>query len=514
LLPAAAGAVATDLLADWQMNESAGAATMVDGSGNGINGAIGDAVVTGYEVMGATAYHWTNTQPNLPPAKPERLVQVNDARLNPQSDDYAITVRFRTTRPFGNIIQKGQSGNLGGNWKWQIPNGQLGCTFRGYDENGTELQKTVNSGSPDIPQFDPLNDGEWHTVRCERRGDQLIMTVNVGTPDEYVRRANGPTGHISNNVPLTIGGKVNCTGLPGITCDYFVGDIDFVQIHTGPREPVDTPPTASASADCDYLECSFSSAGSVDPDGGALDYSWDFGDGRMSTQPNPVHTYDAPGDYRVELTVTDDENDDDADVVNLDVQTAPPVAAFDVTCDFLECTFDASDSIDPDGTIVDYEWDFGDDAGGSGESAVHTYSDTGSYDVALTVTDNHGATDMITGAVAAEAAPPVHVHWLIASPWDRDGDKWVARVIVRMRDGDENPHAGVGVTVRFGANKERSCVTGANGNCVVKVKVNDSRAKIPAEVIAVDWAGGYDPSMNHDIDGDGDGETVVVLRPF
>jgi hypothetical protein len=108
----------------------------------------------------------------------------------------------------------------------------------------------------------------------------------------------------------------------------------------------------------------------------------------------------------------------------------------------------------------------------------------------------------------------VHVHWLIASPWDRDDDKWVARVIVRMRDGAESPHAGVGVTVRFGANKVRSCVTGANGNCVVKVKVNDSRAKIPAEVIAVDWAGGYDPSMNHDTDGDGDGETVVVPRPF
>jgi len=155
--PTPAGAAATEMLADWQMNEGTNASVMNDASGNGIDGLIGDAVLTGQSVQGATAYTWTNTNPNQPPAKPERLIQVDDYQLNPFEDDYAITVRFRTTRNFGNIIQKGQSNNLGGNWKWQIPSGQLSCTFNGFDD-GVEYQKTVNSGAPELG-FERLNDG-------------------------------------------------------------------------------------------------------------------------------------------------------------------------------------------------------------------------------------------------------------------------------------------------------------------------------------------------------------------
>jgi hypothetical protein len=39
----------------------------------------------------------------------------------------------------------------------------------------------------------------------------------------------GKTGIISNNVPLTIGGKSQCDQVT-ITCDYFAGDIDSVLI--------------------------------------------------------------------------------------------------------------------------------------------------------------------------------------------------------------------------------------------------------------------------------------------
>jgi outer membrane protein assembly factor BamB len=65
-------------------------------------------------------------------------------------------------------------------------------------------------------------------------------------------------------------------------------------------------------------------------------------------------------------------------------------------------TFDASNATDPDGRISSYEWDV--DAGAStdlsGETATHTYSVTGSYQVSLTVIDNGGATDTITRTVS------------------------------------------------------------------------------------------------------------------
>jgi glucose/arabinose dehydrogenase len=53
------------------------------------------------------------------------------------------------------------------------------------------------------------------------------------------------------------------------------------------------------------LAVNFSSAGSSDPDGDALTYSWNFGDGSTSTAANPTHTYTGNGQRTVTLTVRD-----------------------------------------------------------------------------------------------------------------------------------------------------------------------------------------------------------------
>lgn len=62
-------------------------------------------------------------------------------------------------------------------------------------------------------------------------------------------------------------------------------------------------------------------------------------------------------------------------------------------------TFDGSNSMDPDGTIVKYEWDFGDGETTSGEAVEHSFSKRGKYRVTLTVTDNRGDTDVKTQRV-------------------------------------------------------------------------------------------------------------------
>jgi PKD repeat protein len=53
--------------------------------------------------------------------------------------------------------------------------------------------------------------------------------------------------------------------------------------------------------------------------------------------------------------------------------------------------FDGSGSFDPDGTIVDYAWDFGDGNNASGDKVNHVYNAAGNYTIRLTVTDNNGA---------------------------------------------------------------------------------------------------------------------------
>ncbi|MFZ5376121.1 MAG: PKD domain-containing protein [Patescibacteria group bacterium] len=73
-----------------------------------------------------------------------------------------------------------------------------------------------------------------------------------------------------------------------------------------------------------------------------------------------------------------------------------PVASFtsSVNAALVPATvsFDASASNDPDGNIVSYSWNFGDGSTGSGVTTSHTYTQAGTYQVTLTVTDNAGAT--------------------------------------------------------------------------------------------------------------------------
>ena len=74
-------------------------------------------------------------------------------------------------------------------------------------------------------------------------------------------------------------------------------------------------------------------------------------------------------------------------------------------------TFDASASYDLDGSIVSYEWEFGDWSSATGEIVTHSYSSSGDYIVNLTVTDDYGATGSTskTITVAPPAAPTISI---------------------------------------------------------------------------------------------------------
>jgi PKD repeat protein len=56
-------------------------------------------------------------------------------------------------------------------------------------------------------------------------------------------------------------------------------------------------------------------------------------------------------------------------------------------------SFSGGNSTDPNGTIISYEWDFGDGTTASGETVSHAYSAAGNFTAELTVTDNDGLSD-------------------------------------------------------------------------------------------------------------------------
>ena len=83
-----------------------------------------------------------------------------------------------------------------------------------------------------------------------------------------------------------------------------------------------------------------------------------------------------------------------------------PTAAFDSNCFGLGCSFDASASVDNDGSIANYSWDFGDGNTSTDSAPAHTFANAGDYNVILTVSDDDGATDSIaTMITVAELGP-------------------------------------------------------------------------------------------------------------
>ena len=84
-------------------------------------------------------------------------------------------------------------------------------------------------------------------------------------------------------------------------------------------------------------------------------------------------------------------------------RTSSPIAAFTSSASYLNATFNADGSSDPDGSIASYAWDFGDSTTGTGVTPSHTYAAGGTYQVILTVTDNQGATNSVTQALTVVA---------------------------------------------------------------------------------------------------------------
>lgn len=88
------------------------------------------------------------------------------------------------------------------------------------------------------------------------------------------------------------------------------------------------PPTAVMSAVTSTIGTAplvvlFSSIGSRDPEGVALSYEWNFGDGFVATSDNPQHTFVKPGSYVVRLTVSDGNRSTVSSELTINVSAAP-----------------------------------------------------------------------------------------------------------------------------------------------------------------------------------------------
>jgi PKD repeat protein/type II secretory pathway component GspD/PulD (secretin) len=121
---------------------------------------------------------------------------------------------------------------------------------------------------------------------------------------------------------------------------------------------------------------------------------WSFGDGTLSTETNPVHTYLKNGTYDVSLTVVNAAGPSVAtksQYIVVSANSAPPTANFtaNITGGSVPLTVQFTDTSTGDPTS--WLWIFGDGATSTDQNSVHTYMASGTYNVSLTVSNSAGS---------------------------------------------------------------------------------------------------------------------------
>ncbi|MFX0049235.1 MAG: PKD domain-containing protein, partial [Candidatus Hermodarchaeota archaeon] len=128
-------------------------------------------------------------------------------------------------------------------------------------------------------------------------------------------------------------------------------------------------------------------------------YFWDFGDGTISREKNPVHKYSIIGIYTIKLLVNDMDGDSDVEIKRnyIDVrEDLQPIADFvaDKTSvgegEDIMFTFTGSEGNSP----ATYSWDFGDETTSTEQNPTHHYISSGFYTVSLSVIDINGDIDI------------------------------------------------------------------------------------------------------------------------
>ncbi|WP_348700760.1 PKD domain-containing protein [uncultured Maribacter sp.] len=150
------------------------------------------------------------------------------------------------------------------------------------------------------------------------------------------------------------------------------------------------------------LNVSFDASGSSG-DNTIVSYAWNYGDGIIGDGITSTHTYTAVGNFTAVLTITDSAGLTDTDNILITVEVplnSGPTAVANATPKNgeapLEVSFDGSESTDDNG-IFSYSWNFGDGSAiETGAVISHTYTNEGTYDAILTVTDAEGLSDTET----------------------------------------------------------------------------------------------------------------------
>ena len=297
--------------------------------------------------------------------------------------------------------------------------------------------------------------------------ESIALEYELGDEIDYQLVADGGDGELTwemgwgnpTNLSLSSGGRL--TGVASLvpnenspgkarTHSFSViakdadGDVDvqWVDLRIGPNgngntpigsdapgapaptdpEPGNTAPVASLYAD--YVEgyeglvVNFNAGASSDPEGDDLKYFWDFGSGFELGSAMESMTFPEAGTYNIGVKVNDGEYDSDPDTVTITVHELPnsaPEARLSISQSEIQAgesiLFNASASTDPEGSNLNYFWNFGEGFAEGNAIMTHVFPSAGQYSVQMKVSDGQHESAVesvniqVTEAVPSDPVP-------------------------------------------------------------------------------------------------------------
>ena len=175
---------------------------------------------------------------------------------------------------------------------------------------------------------------------------------------------------------------------------------------------VDPSPQAAFTADtaCFGTPSQFTDS-SVPNSGSLIAWSWNFGDpssgtNNTSTLQNPTHVFTGTGVYNVNLVVTNSGTCTGDTIIPVWVNPVPQAMfEYSGSCVYTPTQF-TDLSIAPGSQIIGWFWDFGDSFGTSNiQNPTYTYTQPGTYNVKLRVTNLSNCSDSIILPVISNPQP-------------------------------------------------------------------------------------------------------------
>jgi PKD repeat protein len=305
-----------------------------------------------------------------------------------------------------------------------------------FDSGAGAISLTIKGPAPDtnVDLKVELLDSAGQVLQTSDSSSSLsaVIAANVASGTYYLRISSVGLGD-----PVTTG----YSSYASIGNYMITGTV----VPTGTKSAPQAAITATPLSGTAPLNVSLSAVGSTDADGTIVSYSWNSGNGSSASGMTAGFTYSTPGTYSATLTVTDNDGLVGTATATIVVNSPPnvlptAVASANVTSGPapLAVTFSSAGSVDPDGSIASYSWNFGDGTSSTSASPTKTYTTPGNYVATLTVTDNAGGKGTATVNISVLSNPNYDVDvssLILVSSGNKAGKVVTATVVVLDRIG-------------------------------------------------------------------------------